>query len=44
MEKDTVEFDITTEAADAEVTWYHGIRKLVPDGEKIIEVIEVFSQ
>ena len=41
VEKDNVEFEITTEAADAEVTWYHGIKKLVPDGEKIVEVIEV---
>ena len=41
VEKDNVEFEITTEAADAEVTWYHGIKKLIPDGERIIEVIEV---
>ena len=32
VEKDNVEFEITTEAANAEVTWYHGIKKLIPDG------------
>ena len=32
VEKDNVEFEITSEAANAEVTWYHGIKKLIPDG------------
>jgi len=36
VEKDTVEFNIDTEASDAEVTWYLGTKKIVPDGEKII--------
>ena len=41
VEKDTVEFDIETEASDAEVTWYQGNKKIVPDGERIIAVAEV---
>ena len=41
IEKDTVEFDIDTEAADAEVTWYQGNRKIVVDGERVIAVAEV---
>ena len=41
VEKDTVEMEITTEAPDAEVTWYSGIKKIVPDGERIITVVEV---
>ena len=41
VEKDTVEFDIETEASDAEVTWYLGNKKIVADGERIIEVAEV---
>ena len=41
VEKDTIEFEITTEAADAEVTWYNGNKKIVADGERIIEVVEV---
>ena len=41
VEKDTVEFEITTEAADAEVTWFNGNKKIVADGERIIEVVEV---
>lgn len=41
VEKDTIEFDIDTEASDAEVTWYNGNKKIVPDGEKIIAVAEV---
>ena len=36
VEKDTVEFNIDTEASDAEVTWYLGTKKIVPDGERII--------
>ena len=35
VEKDTVEFNIDTEAADAEVTWYIGNKKIVPDDKKI---------
>ena len=38
VEKDSVEFVIDTEAADAEVTWYNGNKKIVPDGTRIIEV------
>ena len=41
VEKDTVEFDIETEASDAEVTWYQGNKKIVVDGERIIAVAEV---
>ena len=41
MERDTIEFQISTEAADAEVTWYNGTKKIVADGERIIEVVEV---
>ena len=41
VEKDTVEFDIETEAADAEVVWYQGNKKIVADGERIIAVAEV---
>lgn len=41
MEKDTVEFDIETEASDAEVTWYQGNKKIVVDGERVIAVAEV---
>ena len=41
VEKDTVEMEITTEAPDAEVTWYSGTKKIVPDGERIITVVEV---
>ena len=36
-----MEFDIETEASDAEVTWYQGNKKIVPDGERIIAVAEV---
>ena len=40
VEKDDVEFDITTEADDAEVTWYIGNKKIVPDGTRIIVTAE----
>ena len=41
VEKDNIEFEITTEAADAEVTWFNGNKKIVADGERIVEVVEV---
>ena len=36
--------NLITEAADAEVTWYNGNKKIVADGERIIEVVEVCSK
>ena len=30
-----MEFEITTEAEDAEVKWYLGNKLIIPDGEKI---------
>lgn len=36
MEKDDVEFEITTEADDAEVKWYKDNKLIVADGENII--------
>ena len=36
VETDTAEFEITTEAEDAEVTWYLGTKKVVPDGNRIL--------
>lgn len=36
-----MEFDIETEASDAEVTWYQGNKKIVVDGERVIAVAEV---
>ena len=35
VEKDTVEFEITTEADDAEVKWYKDNKVIVPDGDRI---------
>ena len=40
VENDNVEFDITTEADDAEVDWYMGNKKIVPDGTRVIIVAE----
>ena len=40
VEHDSVEFSISTEADDAEVTWYSGNKKIVPDGTRVIVVTE----
>ena len=36
VEHDDVTFEIDTEASDAEVNWYLGNKKLVPDGTSIV--------
>lgn len=40
VEHDAVEYDINTEAEDAEVTWYMGNKKVVPDGTRIQVEVE----
>ena len=40
VERDNVEFNITTEADDAEVTWYIGNKKIVIDGVRIIAEVD----
>ena len=40
VEKDTVEFEINTEAEDAEVKWYFGNKVIVPDDDKITIIEE----
>ncbi|MFN9939970.1 MAG: hypothetical protein ACK56I_10910, partial [bacterium] len=40
IETDTAEFEITPEAEDAEVTWFQGTKKIVPDGNRIVVIAE----
>ena len=40
VEHDAVEYNITTEADDAEVTWFIGNKKVVPDGIRILVEVD----